>query len=88
MNHVVTAKMLTEMVSHYVISVHMWYLFSFENADFFTDTTSVHTYPIKTITENGTFRKSSPEWNFLKMLFSHARVNGQKRNFSKKLTSQ
>ena len=28
------------------------------------DTASVHTNPMKTINENGTFRKRSPEWNF------------------------
>lgn len=31
--------------------------------------------------------KSSPEWNFLKTLFPHARVIAQERNFSKTLTS-
>ena len=36
---------------------------------FFTDTASVHTNPMKTINENGTFRKRSPEWNFMKTLF-------------------
>ena len=25
---------------------------------------SVHSYPMKTIDENGTFRKRSPDWNF------------------------
>ena len=36
---------------------------------FFMDTASVHTNPMKTINENGTFRKRSPEWNFMKTLF-------------------
>ena len=35
--------------------------------------------------ENGTFRKRSLEWNFLKTLFSRVRVDRQKRNFSKTL---
>ena len=34
------------------------------------DTVFVHTYPMKTITKNGTFEKRSPEWIFLKTLFS------------------
>ena len=38
---------------------------------------------MKTINENGTFRKPSPEWNFLKTLFSRVRVDKRKRNFSK-----
>ena len=42
---------------------------------------------METITENGTFQKRSPEWNFLKTLFSLTRVGGRKRNFSKTLTS-
>ena len=46
------------------VSIFIWKL-NF----FFTDTASVHTYPIKTINEDGTFRKRSPEWNFLKTLF-------------------
>ena len=29
---------------------------------------------MKTINENGTFRKRSPEWNFFKTLFSRVRV--------------
>lgn len=33
-------------------------------------------YPVKTITENGTFQKRSPEWNFIKILFASVRVNG------------
>ena len=38
--------------------------------------------------ENGTFRKRSLEWNFLKTLFSRVRVDRQKRNFSKTLRTQ
>ena len=64
------------------------YPFSFENATFFvTDTAIVHTYAMKTITENATIRKRSPEWNFLKTLFNRFRVDRQKRNFSKTQTS-
>ena len=54
---------------------------------FFTDTVSVHTYPMKTINENGTFLKRSPEWIFLKTLFPCVRVDRRKRNFSKTLSS-
>ena len=46
---------------------------------------SVYTYPMKTINENGTFRKRSPEQNFLKTLFSCLRVARQKRDFSRTL---
>ena len=40
---------------------------------------------MKTIDENGTFRKRSPDWNFLKTPFSRVRVDRRKRNFSKTL---
>ena len=40
---------------------------------------------MKTINENGIFRKHSPEWNLLKTLFSRVRVDRRKRNFSKTL---
>ena len=39
----------------------------------------------ETIDENGTFRKRSPDWNFLKTPFSRVRVDRRKRNFSKTL---
>ena len=55
---------------------------------FFTATASVHKYPMKTIIENGTFRKRSPEWNFLKTLFARVRVDRRKRNFLKTLRTQ
>jgi len=41
------------------------------------DTASVHTYPTKTIAENGTFGKRSTEWNFLKTLTSHYQYNSE-----------
>ena len=40
---------------------------------------------MKTINENGTSRKRSPEWNVLKTLFSRARVDRRKRNSLKTL---
>ena len=40
---------------------------------------------MKTINENGTFRKRSPEWNVLKTLCLRARVDRRNRNFSEKL---
>ena len=33
------------------------------------DMASVHKYPIKMITDNGTFKKLSLEWNFWKFCF-------------------
>ena len=60
-------------------------VFTWERNFLLTDTTSVHTYPVKTIDENGTFRKRSPDWNFLKTPFSRVRVDRRKRNFSKTL---
>ena len=62
------------------VSVFIW-----KRNFFFTDTAFVHTYPMKTINENGTFRKRFPEWKFLKTLFSRVRVDRRKRNFSKAL---
>ena len=50
---------------------------------FITDTTSVNTDRKKTLTK--TFPKRSPEWNFLKTLFSRVRVDRRKRNFLKTL---
>ena len=61
------------------VSVFIW-----KRNFFFTDTTAVHTYAMKTINENGTFRKRFPG-NFLKTLFSRVRVDRRKRNFSKTL---
>ena len=60
-------------------------VFTWERNFLLTDTASVHTYPMKTIDENGTFRKRSPDWNFLKTPFSRVRVDRRKRNFSKTL---
>ena len=42
---------------------------------------------MKPINENGTSRKHSPEWNFLKTLFSRVHEDRRKRNFSKTLKS-
>ena len=61
------------------VSVFIW-----KRNFFFTDTTSVHTYAMKTINENGTFRKRFPG-NFLKTLFSRVPVDRRKWNFSKTL---
>ena len=62
------------------VSIFIW-----KRSFFLTNRVSVHTRPIKKINENGTFRKRSPEWNFLKTLFSRVRVDRRKRNFSKTL---
>ena len=64
------------------------YPFSFENVTFLLRIPAiVHTCTMTTITENATFRKRSPESNFLKTPFNSFRVNRQKRSFSKTLTS-
>ena len=57
---------------------------SFESTTF---SFSVLLYLMITITENGAFQKRFSVWNFLKRLFSSVRVDGQRRNLSKKLTS-
>ena len=49
--------------------------------------TTVHTYPVKTVTENASFQKRFPEWRFLKTPTSRLRVNGRKRRFSNKMMS-
>ena len=46
------------------------YLFSFENAAVFYGYGFCPQVSNKMITDNGTFKKLSPEWNFLKMLLS------------------
>ena len=61
--------------------------FHFKRNFFVTDTAIVHPYTMKTMTENTTFWKRSPEWNFLKTLFNRFRVDRQKGNYSKTLTS-
>ena len=65
------------------VSVSIW-----KSNFFFTHTASVHTYPMKSINENATFRKRSPEWSFLKTLFLRVRVDRRKRNLPKTLRSQ
>ena len=47
------------------VSIFIWKL-NF----FFTDTASVHTYPMKTINEDGTFRKRSQSGTFWKRCFT------------------
>ena len=43
------------------------YQFLFKNGDFFPPVWPiVHTYPVKTVTENALYRKRSPELRFLK----------------------
>ena len=58
------------------------YQFLFENVNFSLRIAfpSLHTYPVNTVTENGTFQKHSPEWKVLKTPFSYARVDGCKQN--------
>ena len=55
------------------VSVFIW-----KSNFFITDTTSVHTYPKKTLTK--TFPKRSPEWNFLKTLRTHYQFQSTPRN--------
>ena len=57
------------------VSVLVW-----KRKIFFADCLPVHSYSANTATENGTFRKRSPRWEFLKPPFSYTRVDGWKRN--------
>ena len=45
------------------------YPFLFETEDFSPVVCRIHTYPVKKVTENASFRKRSPEWGFLKTPF-------------------
>ena len=40
---------------------------------------------VKTVTENASFQKFSPQWRFLKTLASRLRVDGRKWRFSNTL---
>ena len=51
------------------LSVFVW-----KRNFFVADTASVHTYPMKTVTEDATFWKRSSEWNFLKTPFFRVSV--------------
>ena len=42
---------------------------------------------VKTVTENASFQKRSPEWRFLKKPASRLRVYGRKRSFSNTMMS-
>lgn len=42
---------------------------------------TVRTYPVKAVTENGSFEKRSPEWRFLKKPAFRIRIDGRKRRF-------
>ena len=48
---------------------------------------TVHSYPVKTVTENASFQKRFPEWRLLKTPTSRLRVNGRKPRFSSKMMS-
>ena len=63
-------------------------VFNWKRNFFFTHTATVHMYLMKPIKENGTFRKRSLEWKFLKALFSRVCVDRRNRNSSKTLRSQ
>jgi len=63
------------------VSVFIW-----KRNFFFTDTTSVHTYPMKTINENGIFPENAfQRGTFWKRCLSRVLVDRRKRNFSKTL---
>jgi len=51
---------------------------------FFADWPLVHSYPVKTVNENATFRKRSPEWKFLKTPFLCIRVDAENGTFRKR----
>ena len=61
------------------VSVFVW-----KRELFFADCLPVHTY---SVTENGSFQKSFPEWKCFKTPFSYAHMDRWKRNFSRMLTS-
>ena len=65
------------------VSVFVW-----KRKSFFPFLPSVHTYPMKTVTENANFWKRFPKWKLLKTAFSSSRVDTWKRNFSKTMTSR
>ena len=55
----------------------------FENGYFFSGLAlAVHSYPVKTVTDNASVKKRPPECRFLKTLASSLLVNGRKRRFS------
>ena len=58
-----------------------------ETEIFFLQWPAVHTFPMKTATENPCFLKRCPEWRFLKTLASRLRVGGRKRKFSNMMMS-
>ena len=58
-----------------------------ETEIFFLQWPAVHTFPVKTATENPCFLKRCPEWRFLKTLASRLRVGGRKRKFSNMMMS-
>ena len=67
-----TSKALSTRIRFHYVSV------------FFTDTASVHTYPMKTVNEKETCRRRFPKWNFLTTLFSRVRVDRRKRGTFRK----
>ena len=65
------------------------YPFLFEKRDFFPPFwPNVHTYPLKTDTENVPFQNCSPEWRFLNTPIRCTRVDRSKRRFLKTITSR
>ena len=61
-----TQTLATQAMCILVLAPVHTYPFSFENVTFsLRDLSSVHTYPVKTVTEKATFRKRSPKWRFL-----------------------
>ena len=75
-------------VLHHQGPVHT-YLFLFEWTDIIFSTVwpTVHTYLVKTVTENTSFQKRSPEWRFLKRPASSLSVNGRKRRLCNAMMS-
>ena len=71
-------------VVHESLPAHR-YPFLFENGDLFPPVfPTVHTCQVKTVTENATFQKCSPEWRFLKTAFCYTREGEKKKKKKKK----
>ena len=68
--------LVTQLFLHPHVSIFVW-----KRIYFSLVWPTVHTYLVKTVTENEPFQKRSPEWRFLKTPAFRLRVDGRKRRF-------
>ena len=68
--------LVTQFFLHPHVSIFVW-----KRRYFSLVWPTVHTYLVKTVTENASFQKRSPEWRFLKTPAFRLRVDGRKRRF-------